>query len=169
MLQKFSLILLSFGVVSALNLPAELKNNDACTLEPVSKRTLDGKIAMIDNQRFNDGVIGSSVADAIRHEKCDNGYCKWIFHACHIDTNYDAQIFAIENKHGFGALKSSIFDLFFFVDTRLLKKKRFYQPLFPLPKHLHVRQRRFRNVPLHPKPRQSLHHLKKIPMAHLLR
>merc|ERR1719213_99111 len=76
-------------------LPPKLQG---CTMTPVSKREFDGKIATISDARYKDGIVATNIADAIRHEKCDNGACKWIFHACHTDTNYNAMTFALENK-----------------------------------------------------------------------
>ena len=81
-----------------LNLLLTLPLTLACDYTPVSKRELDGYIAVIKDYRFKDGIVATSIADAIRHENCDNGACKWIFHACHTDANYGAQIFALENK-----------------------------------------------------------------------
>ena len=85
--------LLLFQQIYAL--PPKLQG---CNMTPVSKREFDGKIATISDARYKDGIVATNIADAIRHEKCDNGACKWIFHACHTDSNYNAMTFALESK-----------------------------------------------------------------------
>ena len=71
----------------------------ACNYIPVSKRELDGVQIVMKNYRFKDNIYASTTADAIRHSDKDDGSEKWIFHSCHMASNYDnAQIFALENK-----------------------------------------------------------------------
>lgn len=39
----------------------------SCELTPATKRDLDGKIVMMQDARFNDGVIASTIASAVKH------------------------------------------------------------------------------------------------------
>merc|ERR1712127_455793 len=92
-------ILASLVIPSILALPGLPPALKGCTMTPASKKSLDGKIATITDARWDDGIIATNTADSIRHGSCDNGSCKWIFHACHTDTNYNGMTFALENKN----------------------------------------------------------------------
>ena len=72
-------------------------------MTPVSKRFLDGKSVNLKNYRFGNQIVSTSIASAIRHESDWNvDYSTYLFHACHVDQKYQAQVFAVENIHFWG-------------------------------------------------------------------
>merc|ERR1712071_452005 len=76
--------------ISSSAIPMPPGTSAGCTMNAVSKKDLDGKIWAMNDARWDDGIVGTNIADAIRHESCDNGdSCKWIGHGCHTDTNYN--------------------------------------------------------------------------------